>query len=67
MWNNGRWPTKQEIKFLEEEEIIRAIKMDDLEDPICQCGNPGYCCQCEELYEILGYYPYEVDTLKNWD
>jgi hypothetical protein len=52
-----RWPTEAEIKALVQEEQARAERQDDEVDPICQCGNPGYACCCEEMAKEIGYWP----------
>ena len=33
------------------DKICYCIDPDD-PDPICDCGRPGCCCICEELFEI---------------
>ena len=43
-----RWPTKDELKTAQERENRRAMEMDDIQDPICECGRPGYACVCEQ-------------------
>ncbi len=48
-WTKSRWPTSEEIRALRKEEDLRAAEHDDMADPICDCGQPGYACRCNEL------------------
>ena len=51
-----RWPTDEELKRLQEKEYKRAEKEIDAPDPICDCGNPGWACICQDLAYELGHY-----------
>ncbi len=72
MRNN--WPTSEELRQLQQEEYDRAEKFDDEADPICECGEPGYNCSCEEIAHNVGHWsngePYDyndVDYENSWE
>ncbi len=50
------WPTKEELQELQKTEYSRAIRFDQEPDPICECGEPGWCCRCKELAEDIGFW-----------
>ena len=52
----SHWPTEEEIQQLQKLEDQRAREFNEESDPICECGEPGWCCCCEELAEKLGYW-----------
>lgn len=52
----NRWPTKDEIELARELEFRRACDADDHEDPICECGEPGWACRCKALMAATGTY-----------
>jgi hypothetical protein len=49
-----RWPSKEEIRQLQEVENLAAEEAGDDPDPICECGEPGYGCRCLEMSERMG-------------
>lgn len=52
-----RWPTEEELQIAQQLEYTRAQLYDDEADPICECGYPGWCCNCERMAEEIGYWP----------
>ena len=52
----NKWPTKEELDQLQEIENIRAQVYDEEPEVICECGEPGFACCCEELVDRLGYW-----------
>jgi hypothetical protein len=56
MPNLRRWPTDEELAQLELDELELAEDEDRPEDPICDCGWPGYSCHCEEIAYNVGYW-----------
>lgn len=51
-----RWPSKDKLQKLQEDENIWAAVQGDIPDPICECGMPAYACVCEQLAKKLGYW-----------
>ena len=51
------WPTDDELKRLQAEADARADECGDESDPICDCGEPGYACQCDEMGREIGFWP----------
>lgn len=52
-----KWPTKKEIHALQMKEYKRADSIDDIADPICQCGEPSFACRCDDMVIEIGYWP----------
>ena len=52
-----RWPTPEEINRRQAAEDAAARTFNDVADLICDCGEPGWCCRCEEMAAEIGYWP----------
>lgn len=56
MWYKNRWPSEDELKELEEQELELSNSHNEESDPICDCGNLGYMCRCEQIAMSCGYW-----------
>ena len=52
----NRWPNDRELNEAKLRERKRAIEHNEEEDPICECGEPGWACCCDDIARHTGHY-----------